>query len=151
MRAVIQRVSRAEVRVDCEIVGRCGKGLLVLLGVSREDSSVDGDWLAGKLGKLRIFEDDEGRMNQSLQDVRGDVLVVSQFTLFGTMKKGSRPSFNRAAHTAKAIPLYEEFLEQMRAQTEGQVSAGVFGADMQVDLLNDGPVTLILDSQDREF
>tara|TARA_R100000027_G_scaffold2734_9_gene2719 strand:- start:24186 stop:24641 length:456 start_codon:yes stop_codon:yes gene_type:complete len=151
MRAVIQRVSRAEVRVKDDVVGRIGVGLLVLLGVSRDDSEEDVRWLATRLGKVRIFEDDEGRMSRSLNDIGGEVLIISQFTLFGSMKKGSRPSFNRAAPPETAIPLYESFLQLMKEQTGDRVATGIFGADMKVELVNDGPVTLVLDSQDRDF
>ena len=151
MRAVVQRVSRASVEVEKEIVGSIGEGLLVLLGVFREDTEEDRDWLAGRLAKLRIFDDEQGRMNRSLVDVEGEVLVVSQFTLFGTMKKGSRPSYNRAAGPDLAIPLYEGFAREMERLTGKKVPTGVFGAEMKVDLVNDGPVTIIIDSRERDF
>lgn len=151
MRAVVQRVSRAAVRVDGEVVGEIGQGLLILLGVTREDTEEDRDWLAGRLVKLRIFDDEEGRMNRSLLEIGGEVLVVSQFTLFGTMKKGSRPSYNRAAGPDLAVPLYEGFAHEMERLTGKQVATGKFGADMKVELLNDGPVTIIIDSKERDF
>jgi len=146
MRAVAQRVKEAWVRVDGEEVGRIGRGLLVLVGVGKEDSSEDVDYLARKLPHLRIFEDEEGRFNLSLLEVGGEVLVVSQFTLFGDCRKGRRPSFTEAAEPERAKPLYEELIE--RLQGEGvRVERGSFGARMEVGLVNDGPVTILLDSK----
>ena len=146
MRAVAQRVKEAWVRVDGEEVGRIGRGLLVLVGVGKEDSSEDVDYLARKLPHLRIFEDEEGRFNLSLLEAGGEVLVVSQFTLFGDCRKGRRPSFTEAAEPERAKSLYEELIE--RLQGEGvRVERGSFAARMEVGLVNDGPVTILLDSK----
>ena len=148
MRAVVQRVSSASVTVDTEVVGSIGAGLLVLLGVGVEDTSTEAQWLDRKIAGLRIFRDDEQRMNRSVQDVGGSVLVVSQFTLYGDARKGTRPSFTKAAGEDLAVPLYEEFCELMRA--EGlPVETGRFGAMMDVSLVNDGPVTIVLDRDPR--
>src|SRR5262249_17765050 len=145
MRAVIQRVRRASVSVAGEVVGAIEQGVLVLLGIAHADTSELGAWLADKIVNLRIFNDGDGKMNLSLLDVGGACLVVSQFTLYGDVRKGRRPSFIDAAPPAIAIPLYEAFLDSVRAQGVS-VAAGRFGADMQVELVNDGPVTLILDA-----
>jgi len=145
MRAVLQRVSRAEVRIAGQVVGAVGRGLLVLLGVAPADGADAAAWLADKVVGLRIFADDAGKMNRSVAEVGGGVLVVSQFTLYGDCRKGRRPSFLGAAGPETAIPLYEKFLDAVRAFGV-PVAAGVFGADMQVELVNDGPVTLILDT-----
>ncbi len=145
MRAVLQRVSRAQVGVGGEVVGSIGPGLLVLLGVNQTDTAEQVRWLADKIIGLRIFNDADGKMNRSLMDVGGACLVVSQFTLYGDTRKGRRPSFIDAARPEVAVPLYEAFLDALRAQGV-PVAAGVFGADMQVELVNDGPVTLILDT-----
>jgi D-aminoacyl-tRNA deacylase len=146
MRAVIQRVSRASVVIDGETVGRIDRGLLVLLGVHRDDSAAQVPWLAEKVVGLRIFNDADGKMNLSVMDVGGGVLVVSQFTLYGDCQKGRRPSFIEAAVPETAIPLYEAFVNALRAQGV-PTATGRFGATMQVELVNDGPVTLILDSR----
>jgi D-tyrosyl-tRNA(Tyr) deacylase len=146
MRAVIQRVSQASVTVAGQVVGEIGPGLLVLLGVAPGDTPSDGEWLAAKMTGLRIFADTDGKMNRSVIDVGGGVLVVSQFTLYGDCRKGRRPSFMGAAHPTVAEPLYERFCEQVVAQGVTQVARGVFGAMMDVALVNDGPITLILDS-----
>jgi D-tyrosyl-tRNA(Tyr) deacylase len=146
MRAVVQRVSKARVLVAGEVVGEIGRGLLVLLGVTHTDTAEQARWLADKVISLRIFEDDEGKMNRGVADVAGAVLVVSQFTLYGDCRKGRRPSFIEAAPPEVAIPLYEAFLNAVRAQGV-PAAAGRFGAMMQVELLNDGPVTLIVDSK----
>lgn len=147
MKAVVQRVSRCSVTVDGQLVGSIGKGLLVLLGVADSDTEKERDYLAEKIVGLRIFEDSQGKMNLSLQDVKGELLVVSQFTLFGDCKKGRRPSFTGAGKPEHANVLYEQFL--CRAEELGvQVQRGVFGADMKVELINDGPVTLILDTDE---
>jgi D-tyrosyl-tRNA(Tyr) deacylase len=146
MRAVIQRVSRAAVTVDGQVVGRIDRGLLVLLGITHTDTPAQAIWLAEKIVGLRIFEDDQGKMNRDVTEVGGAVLVVSQFTLYGNAQKGRRPSFVEAAPPEVAIPLYEAFLDGVRAlgvPTEG----GRFGAMMQVELINNGPVTLIVDSK----
>ena len=146
MRAVIQRVAASDVQVDHEIVGRIGSGLLVLLGISRSDEQEDADYLADKVVHLRIFEDDEGKMNRSLLETRGEVLVVSQFTLLGDCRKGRRPSFVEAAPPERAEQLYEYFVDQLRLKGI-TVSTGQFQAKMAVSLVNDGPVTLILESR----
>jgi D-tyrosyl-tRNA(Tyr) deacylase len=150
MRAVVQRVSAASVRVEGRTIGRIGRGLLVLVGIGSADLEQDGAWLAGKLAKLRIFADSSGQMNLSVSDVGGDVLVVSQFTLHASTAKGTRPSFNAAAPPALARTLYESFVTQMTAAVGRPIQTGEFGAMMQVELVNDGPVTLILDSKMRE-
>lgn len=151
MRAVIQRVKQASVTVDKELTGSIGNGMLILLGVESGDTQADIDWLVSRLARLRIFEDAEGKMNLSIRDVDGAALVVSQFTLFGSMKKGSRPSFNRAAVPAEAIPLYETFVARLSDALAKHVPTGRFGAMMDVSLVNDGPVTLILDSRNPEY
>lgn len=148
---VVQRVSRAEVRVGRDVVGRIGTGLLVLLGVHREDGAEDAAWLAERLVKLRIFDDAEGRMNLALGEAGGEILVVSQFTLYGTTRKGNRPSYNRSADPETAVPLYEEFCRRVGELAGVRVETGSFGASMEVDLCNDGPVTLVLDSRERDF
>lgn len=158
MRAVIQRVSSASVTIDGRVAGAIARGLLVLVGVARDDTAADGEWLAQKIAALRIFEDDAGKMNRSVVDLvagvadpgRPTVLVVSQFTLFASTRKGTRPSFNDAAKPELAIPLYEKFLAQMEAALGRPVARGEFGAMMQVALVNAGPVTLVLDTRTRE-
>jgi D-tyrosyl-tRNA(Tyr) deacylase len=145
MRAVIQRVRRASVTIGGEVAGRIEQGLLVLLGVHRTDTRSRIPWLAEKLAGLRIFEDAEGKMNLSLQEVKASMLVVSQFTLYGDCQKGRRPSFIDAARPEVAEPLYEEFVQALRALGV-PVETGRFGADMQVELVNDGPVTLVIDT-----
>lgn len=146
MRVVLQRVRSARVVIAGRVVGEIGRGLLVLLGIAQADTEESGRWLAEKIAALRIFPDDEGQMNRSVSDVGGDLLVVSQFTLYGNTRKGTRPSFNDAARPEIARPLYETFLRQLAAARGKSVSAGEFGADMQVELVNDGPVTLVIDS-----
>ncbi len=146
MRAVVQRVNRAKVSVGSEVVGEIGRGLLVLLGVAHADTPQQAEWLADKIVTLRIFENEEGKMNRSVQEVAGAVLVVSQFTLYGDCRKGRRPSFVDAAPPEVAIPLYEAFVAGVRAQGI-RTETGRFGAMMDVELLNNGPVTLILDSK----
>jgi D-aminoacyl-tRNA deacylase len=146
MRAVLQRVSRARVVVGAEVVGEIGRGLLVLLGVAGGDTAEQARWLADKVVGVRVFADDEGKMNRSVLDAGGGVLVVSQFTLYGDCRKGRRPSFIEAAPPEVAIPLYEAFLDAVRAQGVA-VATGRFGAMMQVELVNDGPVTLIIDGK----
>lgn len=147
MRAVIQRVSRASVGVDGEVVGEIGAGMLILLGVEAGDTDSDLSWLVSRVARIRIFDDENGKMNLSVRDIGGNALVVSQFTLFGSMKKGSRPSYNRAAVPAEAIPLYEKFVAELSAAIEKPVPTGKFGAMMEVSLVNDGPVTVLLDSR----
>jgi D-tyrosyl-tRNA(Tyr) deacylase len=145
MRAVVQRVSRASVAVEAEVAGSIGRGLLVLLGVAQEDTEAEAAWLAAKVAALRIFPDEAGQMNRSLLDVGGEALVVSQFTLFGDVNKGTRPSFNRAARPDAAIPLYEAFVRDLSGVLGRPVATGRFGAMMQVELVNDGPVTLVIE------
>jgi D-tyrosyl-tRNA(Tyr) deacylase len=146
MRAVVQRVSRASVRVGVDTVGEIGPGLVVLVGVGREDGPTDVDYIAGKVRDLRIFEDDQGKLNRSVTDAGGSLLVVSQFTLFGDARKGRRPSFDAAAPPLLGRQLYEELLRVLRE--EGlRVEAGVFQAHMHLELVNDGPVTILLDSR----
>ena len=150
MRAVIQRVSSARVTVDNKVTGEIGRGLLVLLGVAQADTDADALWLAEKIAALRIFEDDASKMNRSVVDVAGGILVVSQFTLFASTRKGTRPSFNDAAKPDLAIPLYELFLRHAGAALGRPVAAGRFGATMDVALVNEGPVTIVIDSKTRE-
>lgn len=145
MRAVVQRVSSSKVTVEDNITGQIKKGLLVLLGVTHEDTSNDVDYMIDKILNLRIFEDENGKMNLSLKDVGGELLVVSQFTLYGDCRKGKRPSFTNAARPEVATPLYEEFVQKSKDQ-DIVVQTGQFGAHMMVDLINDGPVTMLLDS-----
>lgn len=150
MRALIQRVSRAAVTSDGVLTGQIGRGLVVLVGIEDPDDRDDAVWLADKIRQMRIFDDPDGKMNLSLADIDGDILVVSQFTLHASTRKGNRPSFIRAARPEKAIPMYEYFKEYLSAATGKPVYAGVFGAYMQVDLVNDGPVTIWLDTKNKE-
>ncbi len=150
MRIVIQRVSRAQVAVDQEIVGEIGAGLLLLVGICPNDGDADLNWAIGKICRLRLFADAEGVMNRSVQEAGGEVLAVSQFTLFASTKKGNRPSWSRAAPPTVAEPLFDAFVAQLASALGQPVATGRFGADMAVSLVNDGPVTLILDSQDPE-
>ncbi len=150
MRIVIQRVSKAEVMVEGNIVGSINKGLMVLLGIDKEDDQSDLEWLVNKLLNLRIFNDDLNIMNYSLLDVKGELMVISQFTLMAATKKGNRPSFTRAGNHEIAIPLYEQFVHLAEEKLGSNVSKGVFGLDMKVSLLNDGPVTIIIDSKNRD-
>lgn len=150
MRVVIQRVSSAAVAIEGKEKSRISAGLLLLLGIEHEDGGEDIDWLCKKIAALRIFSDAAGLMNQSVQDIAGEILVVSQFTLFASTKKGNRPSFIRSARPEQAIPLYEQFVAVLRATSGCPVYTGEFGADMKVSLLNDGPVTILMDSKNRE-
>ena len=150
MRLVIQRVSKASVTVENQIIGEIGAGLLVLLGIEHEDSDEDIDWLVPKMIQMRIFSDQEGKMKCSLQDIRGELLIISQFTLHASTKKGNRPGFTGAAKPDQAIPLYESFLRKAETTLGKPVQSGSFGADMKVSLLKDGPVTIIIDSKNRE-
>ena len=150
MRTVIQRVTSASVSIGGEVVGEIGKGVMLLLGITPEDTQQDADWLVGKISLLRIFDDANGVMNLSLQDIEGEALVVSQFTLMASYKKGNRPSYIHAAPPAVAIPLYEYFVAQLQQTLGRPVPTGRFGADMQVSLTNDGPVTIVMDSKNPE-
>ena len=149
MRALIQRVQNASVEVEQNVVGSIGPGLLVLLGVTHSDSQEDITYLSKKIAQLRLFADEQGMMNRSVLDTQGDVLVVSQFTLYGSTKKGNRPSYVEAAPGPIAQKHYEDFVAQLEKLLEKPVATGVFGADMQVQLLNDGPVTLIIDTHQK--
>ena len=151
MRVVIQRVSRASVSVNQQIKSSIGQGVLVLLGIEDADKEEDIDWLVKKISQLRIFDDQDGVMNQSLLEVAGDALVVSQFTLHASTKRGNRPSYIRASRPDVAIPLYNQFVEALSAILQKEVQTGEFGANMQVELLNDGPVTIIIDSKNKTF
>lgn len=150
MRAVIQRVSAASISVKSEIVGTIRQGLLVLLAIEETDDDDDLLWLSGKIVRLRIFDDEAGVMNRSVSDIDGGILLISQFTLFASTRKGNRPSYTRAARPEVAIPLYEKFITQLTAESGKPVQTGRFGADMQVSLTNDGPVTILIDSRMRE-
>jgi D-tyrosyl-tRNA(Tyr) deacylase len=150
MRIVIQRVSEASVKIEGEIISAIQNGFLVLLGIETEDTSADADYLIQKLINLRVFSDQDGKMNLSLIDVKGDLLIVSQFTLHAATKKGNRPSYIKAARPEQAIPLYEYFKVQMQKFSTCDVQCGEFGADMKVKLTNDGPVTIIMDSKRKE-
>lgn len=150
MRAVIQRVIESSVSINQSTVSRIGRGLLILLGIEEADDASDVDWLVGKISKMRIFADSEDKMNLSVMDIGGEALVVSQFTLHASTKKGNRPSFIRSAPPAYSEPLYESFCAAMEKELGKPVARGVFGADMQVSLINDGPVTILIDSQARE-
>lgn len=150
MRAVIQRVLEANCVVDGKVTGEIGKGLLVLLGVEEKDTEEDLEWLAGKIANIRIFSDENGLMNQSLADCNGKILLISQFTLFAATKKGNRPGFTRAAKPPLAIPMYESMIKKLSTLTGTKVEIGVFGADMKISLINDGPVTIIIDTQQKE-
>ena len=151
MRIVLQRVSEASVTIDGKVNAAIQNGLLILLGVEDADDQTDIIWLVKKVLQLRIFSDSEGKMNLSVQDVQGDIIVVSQFTLHANVKKGTRPSYIKAARPEKAIPLYEEFIQELTKGLGKPIGTGKFGADMKVKLINDGPVTIILDSKQREL
>lgn len=150
MRVVLQRVSQASVTIDGMEKSRIGTGFLILLGIEQGDDQDDTDWLCKKIIALRIFSDEAGLMNRSIQDIGGEMLVVSQFTLHASTKKGNRPSFIRAARPETAIPLYESFVETLQKESARPVLTGSFGADMKVALVNDGPVTIIIDSKNKE-
>lgn len=150
MRLVIQRAKNASVTIENRVHGEINQGLVVLVGIEHEDSKADADWLIGKIINLRIFSDDEGKMNRSIQDIQGQFLIISQFTLHASTKKGNRPSYIQAARPETAIPLYEYFTEQLKYESKLPVQTGIFGADMQVQLINDGPVTIWMDSKQRE-
>lgn len=150
MRAVIQRVAEAAVTISGEVVGRIGTGLLVFVAFEESDTLADIAWLSGKIIRLRVFNDEAGVMNRSVQEIAGELLMVSQFTLFASTKKGNRPSYSRSARPDVAIPLYEKFLGQLDTDLGRRVARGRFGADMKVTLINDGPVTILIDSKSRE-
>lgn len=149
MRVVVQRVSEASVKVDDNVVGEITKGLLVLIAFEEEESVEEMNWMIGKLMKLRIFSDAEGLMNFSLMDVEGEVLVISQFTLFAQTKKGNRPSYMKSAKPEKALIYYNQFLDLFKQSFNGTLATGIFGADMKVSLINDGPVTITMDSKNK--
>ena len=151
MRAVIQRVTQASCTVDDKITGEISNGFLVLLGIEDADTQEDLIWLAQKIANMRVLNDENGLMNKSLADIDGNILLISQFTLFAATKKGNRPGFTRAAKPDKAIPMYEEMIKQLAALINKKIQCGIFGADMKISLLNDGPVTIIMDTKDREF
>ncbi|MDQ7949850.1 MAG: D-aminoacyl-tRNA deacylase [Pedobacter sp.] len=150
MRAVIQRVTRASCTVGKEVTGKIGNGFLVLLGIEDEDTLDDLNWLAQKIVNMRIFGDENDQMNRSLPDVDGNILLISQFTLYAATKKGNRPGFTRAARPEKAIPLYEAMIGQLSDQLGKKIETGRFGADMKIELLNDGPVTIFIDTKQKE-
>lgn len=150
MRALIQRVSSASVQIDNKVFSKIGNGILVLLGVEDEDSHTDVEWLSSKISQMRIFDDKNDHMNLSVNDINGEVLIVSQFTLHASTKKGNRPSYIRASKPDHAVPMYEAFILQMKDKILNGISSGQFGACMQVDLINDGPVTIWIDSKSRE-
>ncbi|HMK18388.1 MAG TPA: D-aminoacyl-tRNA deacylase [Chitinophagaceae bacterium] len=150
MRAVIQRVSKASVTIDNKINSQIENGLLVLVGIEDADTMEDIEWLSGKIVNLRVFNDDDGVMNVSVKDINGDILAVSQFTLHASTKKGNRPSYIKASKPEFAIPMYEKFIKQLSNDLGKTVSTGVFGADMKVELINDGPVTIVIDTKNKE-
>ncbi|NPD45098.1 MULTISPECIES: D-aminoacyl-tRNA deacylase [unclassified Lentimicrobium] len=150
MRVLIQRVSEASVKIDGHIKSEIAQGLLILLGIENEDGQEDINWLVEKILKLRIFDDENGVMNLSLMDVNGDLMLISQFTLHASTRKGARPSYIKAARPEKAIPLYEAFIKAMEEKKGGKIATGEFGADMKVGLINDGPVTIWIDSKNKE-
>jgi D-tyrosyl-tRNA(Tyr) deacylase len=150
LKVVIQRVSESTVTIDNQIVAKIKKGLLVLVGIEAPDSKEDINWLTTKIANLRIFEDENQVMNLSLKDINGEIIVVSQFTLHANTKKGNRPSYIKAAKPEIAIPLYEAFVKQMELELDKQIQTGQFGANMKISLINDGPVTIIMDSKNKE-
>ena len=150
MRVVVQRVSKASVTVDNKIVSSIKKGLLILLGITQNDTQKDIDWLCKKIVNLRIFNDENGIMNKSILNIDGNAIVVSQFTLHASTKKGNRPSYLNAAKPEISIPLYEKFIQQLEKELVKKIGTGIFGADMKVELLNDGPITIIIDSCSKE-
>lgn len=150
MRAVIQRVSKASVTIRERKVADINKGILILLGIEEVDTNEDIQWLSGKISRMRIFADENGLMNKSVQDIQGEIIVVSQFTLFASTKKGNRPGFTRSAKPVIAVPLYEAFVKELELVSGSKVQTGEFGADMQIDLVNDGPVTICVDTKNKE-
>ncbi|POY34738.1 D-tyrosyl-tRNA(Tyr) deacylase [Solitalea longa] len=150
MRAIIQRVSEASVKINGHKNGSIGIGFMVLLGIEDADTKEDVDWLSQKIANMRVFSDENGLMNKSLADVDGNILLISQFTLFASTKKGNRPGFTRSAKPEKAIPLYEAFIKALETLLNKRIETGEFGADMKVSLVNDGPVTIMMDTKDKE-
>ena len=150
MRVVLQRVKKASVSVEDNIVSKIGHGFLIFLGIEKEDTEVDIDWLVGKIVKLRVFSDENGAMNNSIVTTNGEVIVVSQFTLHASTKKGNRPSFIKAARPESAIPLYEAFIDKLENELDKKIQSGVFGAMMDIALVNDGPVTILIDSKNKD-
>ena len=151
MRALLQKVQYAKVVVEGRLIGEIEHGIMVLLGITHEDDAADMDWLIKKITQLRIFEDEDGKMNLNVMDRKGGIMIISQFTLYGNSKKGNRPSFIRSAPPDISVPLYEQFVEKLRLAFDGPVATGEFGAMMEVSLLNDGPVTIMLDSRQKDF
>jgi D-tyrosyl-tRNA(Tyr) deacylase len=150
MRAILQRVTQASCTVDGKVTGEIKAGFLVLLGIEDADTQEDLQWLAQKIAAMRVFDDENGLMNKSLADVDGDILLISQFTLFAQTKKGNRPGFTRAARPDKAVPIYEQMIKTLEELTGKKIATGIFGADMKISLLNDGPVTIIMDTKDKD-
>ena len=150
MKAVIQRVTKASVTIEGKINGQIGNGLLVLMGIEDADTDDDIDWLSSKIVNLRIFNDDKGVMNISVKDLAGDILLISQFTLHASTKKGNRPSYVKASKPEIAIPIYEKMITQLSIDLDKKIQTGIFGADMKVELLNDGPVTIVIDTKNKE-
>ena len=150
MRAVLQRVTQASCTVDNQITGEISNGFLVLLGIEDADTQEDLEWLAQKIANMRVFGDENDLMNKSLADIDGNILLISQFTLFAATKKGNRPGFTRAARPDKAIPMYEEMIKKLSTLLNKEVQCGIFGADMKISLLNDGPVTIVIDTKNKE-
>lgn len=150
MRAVLQRVTEASCKVDGKVTGEIGTGFLVLLGIEDADTDEDLDWLAQKIANMRVFSDENGLMNKALADIDGNILLISQFTLFASTKKGNRPGFTRAARPDKAVPLYEAMIKKLSVLLGKEVQCGIFGADMKISLVNDGPTTIIVDTKNKE-
>ena len=150
MKVVIQRVTKASVTINGSVNGAIQKGLLVFVGIEEEDNMEDISWLSNKIINLRIFDDDQGVMNLSLKEIGGNILLISQFTLHATTKKGNRPGYSKAARPELAIPLYQAFIKQLQNDLEKEIATGEFGADMKVELLNDGPVTIVIDTKNKE-
>ena len=150
MKLVIQRVKESSVEIDSKIKAEIGKGLLILIGISQEDNKLDVEWLVNKVLNIRIFNDSDGVMNKSIIDIKGEILIISQFTLMALTKKGNRPSYIKSASHEIAIPLYNYFIELLESKLNNRTKTGIFGADMKVRLINDGPVTIIIDSKNKE-
>ena len=150
MKVVIQRVKESSVEIDNKIKAEIGKGLLILIGISQDDSKTDAEWLVNKVLNIRIFNDSDGIMNKSVVDIQGEILIISQFTLMALIKKGNRPSYIKSASHEIAIPLYDYFIDLLESKIKNGIKSGVFGADMKVNLINDGPVTIIIDSKNKE-